>query len=49
MKESVRIAIVGVGCRGSFWVEQLLNIPHAELTAVCDVYEDRVENAHTQA
>lgn len=49
MKESVRIAIVGVGCRGSFWVEQLLNIPHAELTAVCDVYEDRVENAQTQA
>lgn len=49
MKETVRLAIVGVGCRGSFWVEQLLHIPHAELTAVCDVYTDRVEAACAQA
>ena len=49
MKETARIGIIGLGCRGIFWVEQLLKIPHAELVAVCDVYDDRIVRAQEQA
>ncbi len=40
--EKVRIGILGVGNRGSAAVPRLAGLPGVEITALCDVYEDRV-------
>lgn len=39
-----KIAVVGLGCRGKWWTEYLLTRSDVEVTAVCDVYEDRVQD-----
>ncbi len=39
-----RIAVIGLGQRGLGWVTHILSRPDAELVAVCDVYEDRVQD-----
>jgi predicted dehydrogenase len=39
----VRIGFVGVGGMGSAHVQNLLRVPGARITAVCDVVEDRVK------
>lgn len=38
----VRIGIIGVGHRGSSAVQRLASIPNVTVTAICDLYEDRV-------
>ena len=40
---NVRLGIVGLGGRGMGQTETLLQMKDIEVTAVCDVYEDRVE------
>lgn len=47
--EKVRIGFVGVGGQGMTHVENLLEIPGAELTAVCDILEHRVIAAQEKA
>lgn len=43
MKEKLRLAIIGLGNRGTSMTSTLLGMPDVEITAVCDVYEDRIE------
>ena len=43
--EKVRIGFVGVGGQGMTHVENLLEIPGAEITAVCDIVEAKVRSA----
>jgi hypothetical protein len=43
--DTVRVGIVGLGQRGSGAVERLAYIEGVEITALCDKYPDRVENA----
>ena len=40
MKETVRIASVGLNNRGYWQTREIAAIPGVEVTAVCDVYED---------
>lgn len=40
--EKVRIGLLGVGHRGSGAVKRLASVPGAEITAIGDLYEDRV-------
>ncbi len=39
---TVRIGIVGLGMRGPGAVERFIHIPGAEITALCDLYPERV-------
>jgi len=41
--DKVRIGVIGVGCRGFDHVRLLSKLPDVEMTAVCDLYEDRCE------
>jgi len=43
--EKIKIAVIGVGGRGRFHAEMLSGMADVEVTAVCDVYEDRVNGA----
>ncbi len=43
--DTVRIAVIGLGMRGSDAVERLCFIEGAEIVALCDKYPDRVEKA----
>lgn len=43
--ETVRIAVIGLGMRGSDAVERLSYIDGVEIVALCDKYPDRVERA----
>ncbi len=43
--EKVRIGVIGLGMRGMEAVGRLLYIDGAEITAVCDILPDRVEQA----
>lgn len=40
--EKVRMAVIGLGQRGSGLTETLLAIEEADITYVCDLYEDRI-------
>ncbi len=40
----VRLGVIGLGCRGSTMLETLFCIENVEIKAVCDVYEDRVQD-----
>ena len=40
---TVRLGIIGLGGRGRGQTETLLQMPDVQVTAVCDVYEDRIE------
>ena len=45
MKQA-RIGVIGLGARGSWLIEQLFfKIDEMVVTAVCDLYEDRVRAA----
>jgi glycosyl hydrolase family 109/GFO/IDH/MocA oxidoreductase family protein len=46
--EKVRIGFVGVGGQGTTHVENLLDIPGAEITAVCDIVEAKVQAAQAK-
>ena len=41
--ETVRLAVLGLGCRGITQLAVLLDMPDVEITAVCDFYADRME------
>ena len=43
--DTVRVGIIGLGMRGELAVERFTHVPGARITAVCDVYEDRVDKA----
>lgn len=40
-----RVAIIGLGERGKQLLEPMLHMEDVQITALCDVYEDRVEHA----
>ena len=42
---TVRIGMLGFGCRGKEQIKTLLQMPDVEVTAVCDPYPDRAEQA----
>lgn len=45
-KNNIKIGIIGLGCRGISMLEScLIERDHLTFTAVCDVYEDRMEQA----
>ncbi len=41
--EVVRVGLIGLGMRGDGAVERLINIPGVEITALCDIVPERVE------
>ncbi len=41
--EKINVAVVGLGARGSWNLKTVLNVPQIQVTAVCDLYEDRCE------
>lgn len=41
----IKVGVVGLGGRGRGNIQRILMIPDAEITAVCDVYEDRCDEA----
>ncbi|HSL24183.1 MAG TPA: Gfo/Idh/MocA family oxidoreductase [Vicinamibacterales bacterium] len=41
----VRIGMVGVGLQGTSHIENLLRVPGARVTAVCDIVEEKVQRA----
>ena len=43
--ETVRLSVIGLGRRGISQLKTLLDMPDVEITAVCDVYPDRVAEA----
>ena len=43
--ETVHIGVVGLGMRGSEAVRRLVQIPGAEIVALCDLLPDRVESS----
>ena len=43
--DKVRLSIIGLGGRGIGQMRTLLDMPDVDVTAVCDVYGDRVEKA----
>ncbi|MDD3244200.1 MAG: Gfo/Idh/MocA family oxidoreductase [Eubacteriales bacterium] len=42
---TLRLGVVGLGCRGTSQLGVLLDMEDVTVTAVCDVYEDRVQAA----
>ena len=40
--ETVRLGVLGLGCRGYSQLKVLLDMPDVEITAVSDAYQDRV-------
>ena len=46
--EKVRVGFVGLGQRGMSMIKTFLALPYADIVAVCDVYDDRVEEASKQ-
>lgn len=44
-KEFIKAGLIGLGQRGNDHLKILLHLPDARIVAVCDKYEDRVENA----
>lgn len=43
--KKVKVGIVGLGCRGSLLADLTAGMEEAQITAVCDVYEDRTASA----
>ncbi len=43
--DTVRVAIVGLGARGSFAVYRYTNVPWTKITALCDVLPEKVEKS----
>lgn len=49
VNDKVRFGVIGVGSRGRGIVKTVLGIDHACVTAICDVYEDRVADSCKRA
>lgn len=45
----IRLAIIGLGSRGIGQMQTLLQMPDVKAAVVCDVYEDRVQDAQNEA
>ncbi len=43
--EKVKIGVVGLGGRGNYHAGLIASFDNAEVTAVCDLYQDRIESA----
>ncbi|MDD4712520.1 MAG: gfo/Idh/MocA family oxidoreductase, partial [Bacteroidales bacterium] len=43
--QKARIALIGTGSRGVYHIHNLLNIPHAEIVALCDNYPPNLKTA----
>ncbi len=43
--ETVRLAIIGTGLRGTSVLNQFLNVPGVKITALCDVVQEKVDRA----
>jgi len=43
--EKAKIAIIGTGSRGIYHINNLLNIPQAEIVAICDIYKPHLDEA----
>ena len=42
--ECVRVAVIGLGERGTLQTIHFTNIPHCEVVAVCDLFDDAVKS-----
>lgn len=40
-----KLALIGTGSRGMYHVNSLLQIPQAEVVAICDIYQPHLDNA----
>ena len=41
-----KVGVIGLGLRGAWWAcEMLTALPYVEITALCDLYEDRLEKS----
>ena len=41
-----KVGVIGLGLRGAWWAcDMLTTLPYVEITALCDLYEDRLENS----
>lgn len=45
MDKKLKFGVVGLGARGSGLLNMLMRVEKAEIVAVCDTYEDRVDKA----
>lgn len=45
MKQVIKVGVIGLGQRGMQLIEPMLKMNDVKIIAVCDTYEDRVENA----
>lgn len=43
--KKARLALIGTGSRGMYHVNHLLQIPQAEIVAICDIYQPHLDNA----
>ncbi|MGH9632679.1 MAG: Gfo/Idh/MocA family protein [Bryobacteraceae bacterium] len=43
--DTIRVAVVGVGNRGSYLLKNLVSVPGVQVVAVCDIVEERTEAA----
>ena len=43
--EKLKLGVIGLGARGGYLVDLFLTMDNVTVTALCDVYEDRVESA----
>lgn len=41
----IKLAVIGIGSRGGWWLGELLKMEDVEITSVCDKHEDRMEKA----
>lgn len=49
MDKKLKFGVVGLGARGSGLLNTLMRVEKAEIVAVCDTYEDRVDKAGNRA
>lgn len=41
---TIRLGVVGLGCRGKTMTKMIAGLDHVTVTALCDVYDDRVKD-----
>ena len=41
--KTIRMGVIGLGGRGSWWLGELLKMDDVQVNAVCDIHEDRME------
>ena len=46
MTKKFHVGVIGLGLRGAWWAcEMLTSLPYVEVTAICDLYEDRLNKS----